>query len=456
MKIIIIFVIPFLLAFSCSSNSINLSNFKPVEMTINKSFNKSVSVLNSIVLKENDKVIIQNISGCETSQFGNKLLVVDIASARVILYDNKIGEIINQYKISNKLFDSLAISDVKIQAYEANRYRKFKFESLKELRIDYKKNKYDTAALFRTLANSINSAKYYNDNIFLTTTIRMPLITIDSLKPFLRDAGNRACILKLDSNLNLLKFIPTQCKVSDDIEIAWIEFSKKFPLGFSFSISNNLIYLSAENEFYSNQGSFNSFDSLTSIMKFDMFGNEISIANFLPDDYCKSRQGYNLQTTPMFASIMDTTYVAYPYGTTIKNLTDNSKFEIYNLPFTNRAGFDYLIKRTKQFSVVSKQTLSESNKVNLLPIRIWKIFRKGNNILVWLAIVKELAPHKYGDAYIIQEYTTNGKLIAYTMIEKRNANGEFRNVTYDNANKQFLFFRKDNKKGWTMEKVKWE
>ena len=450
MKINILIFLPLLVLLSCSTDSMKLVNYEPREYKVNKDYIKKIKVKENIKLQESKEVILKNITDVDLSK--NKLFILDAASSKLVRYNLDNGKIINHFTPSLKLSDSLALSGLEPSYYTAYKDRILKYETIQKGKEIMNRRGYDSSNYSKMMANGVYSFTIYNGYLYLSAVIRTGLYSVDSL-PILQTEGNRCCILQLDTSLKLRNVRPTQRNHKEGNKDDLV---RKFPSGYDFGISNDNIYLAARNCFYDNNKHEDP-GPMTSALKFDMNARELGIIDYLPDDYVSSGQGYQIYYSPFFTSVKNEPYVAYPYGTRIKNLETQSEFELTNLPLTNRAGWDYLIRRENGFSLFTEQKISFSNKINLLPIRIWNLLRKGDNILVVLAIIRENENKmkKCDYQYWVQEYTTDGELVAYGAIPEETKSGVIQTVAYDNYNQQFLIFRKSHS-GFTMEKAIWE
>ncbi len=143
-------------------------------------------------------------------------------------------------------------------------------------------------------------------------------------------------------------------------------------------------------------------------------------------------------------------YCVMPICEKIYNISDNSIINLSNLTNTNNK----YIELIKKNGLNANKIMDEQDNKYFLPNYISGIYIKNNsNFLVWV-ISYHMVENKFQtdkfNHHILQEYSKDGNLIKYYIIEHKNENGLVSFIKYLNNSNEILVCRKISQKGWTL------
>lgn len=455
MKIIFLVIPLTILLLQCSPNISNIINFNDEFNEISELDKKiNLVVSSSTMLKEDNEVILQNITELSIRGKMDQVLVTDATSNISVLYNLNNGNIVKYYKGKRDIADSIAHSGVLPPPFEMLHGRKARYVPIKELIKDIKDNN-EEYMQERTLnfnySCSVRGAKYVGNEIFMLSQVMCFARTDDTLKS-LRIVANLPALLVFDTSLVLKRVSPILPNTQDfNIE------------GHACTIPNDFIYIDDTKEFIITaydgiNKRTNTMLNLTTLNKYNSNLNKYNVISYLPNEYLETKLGYNIDYQPQLLKSADRIFCCYPYSKYIYEIADkqNTAFCLSNLPNYNDNGISYLKKCQNVEKWKTKGYLNEDNIMKLFPLRIWKLFNIGNNLGVFLTIRKEDSNNNFEQIFFIQEYTKDGKLVHYAKIEDLDEHGSISNVDFDSINKELLLFRKHTTRGWTMEKARWQ
>ncbi len=418
---------------SCSFNIFILVIFLLTPLDL---FSKII-VEKNCTIQENENYIIQRISYVDVSPDGKKFLLSDVQCGIIGQFNFYNGNIINYKTPSRDLCDLLALSGTKpMKTYDRDDYKYLTIQSAGEFNPQFK----DESYLKNIINNSFSISKYYKDGIISLASLNVPKVSpaLDAIH--LEPAAEFFCF---DNNLNNKKVLPL-LQMSKDVPPC--------PTSYSFCFFKDNYYITSFD--FSRYNRQKKYDSLPVLAVYDSKVNFIKIKRYIPYLYEYSKLGYRL-TGPslLLATDNEDLYSTHSCVDYIDFLNKSYHLQLKGLPYSNLENFNKLIDYCKK-----KESLQlEINELcSLLPLWIRNLIPIGKQIGV-LSQKYTVKDNEYlTKEFYLQLYKKSGELIKQDTISNINNNGNLEYVTYNNKMKKLMLFRKDEKKGWTMEVAKWE
>ena len=431
------FIIILLLLTKCTSDDFLIEGFKRIKHPVDKTIpSKRLNLIKSIRIEENQNLILSEILGADISPDGKKLLIADLVSKTLNLYDNKTGKIIKFLQANIFLNDSIASSNKNKFLFNCSSYRALKSN-------EYKKYGFNDET--QILRNMFMKAKFINNDKIYALALIYPYSVNDAWQKLIH---NTPVIAVTNGNLKLEKVIVFEVQSNQNIKTK-PDMSYPIPFRFILDKKEDCFYIISTD--YSKQKLSIMDPKLPAVAKYDLNGNYIKKVLYLPESYMKSKGGYTLPHIAYINEIDNQKFFAFRIEDKIYNIDNKIRFKLKNLPYTNDSGFVYY-KKVAKFSRINHIADPPEILKKIFPFRIfWTFTAKNHYNLVELIFDSTAANGDY--YYILQEYTTKGKLLSQTII-----NDDLRNpikyITFDNKNNYLVIFKK-SKKGWTMEKRQW-
>lgn len=373
----------------------------------------------SIILMENDSIILTRITNISMDSKSEKILISDEEGKIIVLYDAESGEIIKPFDININFSDSLAIKG----KYWNDDYRYLSSREIKELN----KEKFDENYFKKYLQNNVITGNFYNDDeIFYTVHIKN-FITKKGIEfnPERLHIGLATALIRFNLIDGNTTFIP--------LEKVYHAFAQ--PYRFYIDKKNEKIIMLSQNYPAYRQGNF---DTLWILASYGFSGNLLELIATLPDEYTKTKLGYSMIFQPSFCiNNKNELICVYPYAERVFNLTRNTYFRMKNLPHSNKTYLDSIEVRPNLVEEFLKRYFY------FLPITIYNVFcGANNNIIITIVHVYQYENGNIIREWIIQEYNYGGELIRQFKFDNKDEKGYLAYIYYDQYKNQFLFFKK--------------
>lgn len=424
---IINILISILFLIACEDQD-EIISFKATSIDIDTNFKKHLKYLDTIILEENDDVIIDNINSIDLCSSGNLLLINAPLTKQLVLYNYKSGKIIKNIQCNSSFSDSVTNSELKPHKFRVrknklieNNWIFLSTENFKEYNIPLK----DTNYMNNLFVNSI----FYKDSIFAKVHVYMPTAYT---KPSIETSWFAyEYFIVYDTLLNHIRTIYPEIKID-----RWIYPGPFWIDNNIFSVANNGIKTEI----------FKRYDSLPTVIEYDLYTGKI-IANqcFLPNEYETSRIGYDAYWAPLISNNNKNILIAYPLVLSIFNSKNQRLFNLKNLPFSNELGFEFYL-RFNNIDFLNNSTHSKEDVFNnLFPIKIKKIITNDDKIYVLLMLEKKGSLKEY----ILQIYNFDGELMSYYFIND-SLNCHLKNILVEEKTNRIILIKK-NKSFWFLE-----
>jgi len=453
-------IIVFILSLTLLSNKCNVTyeNYKPNRQELDKNVPpKEMKLIEEVTLEETEELVLHDILMSDINNSCSILAVTDETNRTLNFYNYENGKILNFIKADLWLVDSIIASGIK----PYNHFNKtYKYLNIK----DYPNYKI-TPELTKLLLNTFMGARFVNDStLIVSALLNAWKTTIDSNNLF--DISN--ALVYCDINGNIKKFLPLESS------------SNLFPTSIPFFYNSQTKTIIMANEDSDRKIIQRKLDSIITFSIYDSVAHFIKQVSFLPETFTKSfLNNLEFSKIPQLCFIKDSCFISYGIDLTIYNLNNEKRFQLKNLPFKNDSGFLLIKEPMKEMyensSKVAAPTINDSgfayqskiskfyisrvskNKItrkiydNLFPVKIANMINTGGTLTVWLYVIDSTVENGY--YYILQEYTTEGKLLSQTnLFDKKEQ--KIRHIAYDSKHNYILIFLK-SKEGWKLEKRKW-
>jgi hypothetical protein len=425
---IFIFII---LLYSCNSNQDRLLEYKAEKLQTDESIEKfSLIPVDTLILEENEDVILQDISSAAVSQNSKYLAVASPPSKQLIIYNYINGKIIKYFYSGSNLSDSVALSKRKPSKWSfSEKLSKYNWEFITINKLVENGRKMEDT--IRIINNMYADAKFISNSLYCNVIVYIPCVNGTHDNYLLGESTT--IIVEYDLNNIKSLVIPESndsvCSLPSD-----------------FLFTKNVIMTSSD---FVRQFTYKKIDSLITLVEYDKYtGDIIDVIGYLPDSYINSKAGYNLWWKPKLTSSANEVYIAYPHDNFIYKKYNKKRFELKNLPFSNKYGFDNFEDYMK-IDFLEKKDLSRKEIINkLFPVVLISLFNYNGHLLMIYQITD---PNKES-YYLLQEYTSDGKLLRQGNYENDQKN-PIQNFVYDETNQYLLIFRKNNE-GWNIQRNK--
>ena len=390
---------------------------------------QTLTKVDSIVLEENEDVLLSIILDCKINNSADKVVVIS-DNQLIVCYDYKNGKILHYNIAGLDLSDSI-LNYNRIppdNPYVIPPRYCLKFMSIEEC----KKYGFSDVEL-QFMNNKFIRVEYNPDN----TISSLALIYIPTLlKDDSRMIYNTAAVVEFDSSLKIKKVVFPNNTL----------FNFTVPDAFASDFFNKQYYITNETPTRYNRLKLK--DSLPVLSIYDEKGEFIKTALFLDEQFIIDDIIVNNENlyTPSVTIINDKIFAMFRFDpNTLYDLISNKKISL------ERPLVDY----TQNFVDYSK-ALKESKKGSKtrellhkhLPICAVKLMNNGTNLIVCYKVILNDET-----SFIYRECDFNGKLISERSFFTK-SDGGISNLLYDKINNYFVFFIK-GEENWTMEKYRW-
>ena len=424
-----------LIFFSCNIDNNKVTQYRPERLSQDKNIEVlSFQVIDTLFIEENENVILTDITSLSISQDGSTMAVTNPSSKQLVLFNDK-GDIIGEFKSGVFLSDSVALSgkEASRQWWDERMLKhNWKYITIAQL----KDHGMEPENAKMVCNNMILIARFLENRLYANTIVYIP--SVNGTGDNWRNWDNRSVILEFEKN-----FSNYSCLIAQYPDNTW-------PMGTGdFYVGNQLILTTMG---YVDQDKKNQKDTMVTLCTYNRKnGDVVESIGWLPDCYEKSNLAYSLWWEPILHMNNDELYIAYPLEDKIYGKYNNVRFELKNLPYSNRRGFelieDYRDLTKKWFKDNEGKELQTRCLHNMFPTRILKILGDDKNLFVFI-LVKVPDEKIY---LLVQKYDYNGKLIAQGKIPYDNDN-VIHQFDYDEKNQMFVFMKK-SKRGWTAERM---
>lgn len=413
-----------LISNKCTLHTKAMKEYTAKKQTVSSDYNsKNQKYINSFTIEEDEDNFISRISDIEIND--EKLTIIDEVSGKINIYNYNDGKYIKSITPGQYIIDSVAKS--KFKSNNATQGIKY---IQKE---DYEKKGIDADYIRSFLRTYFLKIKYNRDEYKVLGLSYIPGEVEGSSKHY---TDNRTFIGTFDKDFNLKNCYPLEV----------LKQSYAVPFFINTLNSGNLIVSSSNFAFRDKKFGF---DSMVTMSIYDYDGKFISNIGYMPEIYYKNNLAYQEKWIPIVTTIENKPYIIYPREMKVYSENNKVNFELYNLPYSNDSGMTYieLFYRAKS---IKGENADPKELGKLVPLEVVYSFNRNNHLGVIYLVFDDNTD--MGFYYILQVYTTNGKLISQANIYD-DPNNQIHNFKYDSQN-DILCIIKKNEEGWTLEKYK--
>ncbi len=413
-------------------------------VSISNLFSK-ISIESKTTIEENEDCIFQTISYIDVSNDGNRILISDAQSGTICQINYSSGKIINYLVPDLTLCDIVANSTARpYKQWEMKNNKvvetlNWKFITFKQAENIYP-GKQNQETMFGLIINNFSISKYNKTGIISLSNIDVPKISDPFVSIFVQGATE---FFQFDNNLKGIKIFPLNQENKDIPPI---------PASSNFCIFKNYYYITSLDP--SRASVDKKSDSLPILAVYDKNGNFIKIKRYLPYYYEFSELGYTLtDRSLLLANDEDDLYASFWFVDYIDFLNKSYHLKLKDLPYAQKDDF----RKLKKYCLEKGSFDVHYYEIfRFLPLMINNIIPVKNDIAVLSSIYTVTGKEYILKEYYLQLYHKTGELVKQDTISNNNKNGALKYVTYNKAKNKLLLFRKDDKKGWSMETAKWD
>ncbi len=347
----------------------------------------------NILLEENDSLIIKKVLSADISPNGKIIAFTDISQEYVATYNVHTGKIQNQYWSNVNLSDYF---------FKYNEYDQT--DASKHFEYGYINN--DTARAHglnpkEDLINSLEKVRFIsNDELQVGSTLRAYYIRYKDTSAVI---SNIASLIKLDTSLNVKKVIIFETSSNEYGNAELI-----------FPLKNNKYIVETHS---CNGEESGKYDSLSLYSQFDSIGKHEKLLCFTPSEYAKLKIGY----TPMYGLSMSEINGKYFWTAMldykIRNLFDNTDFEIKGVDSSNFFAWITFSKKTLSYNYrpvfYAYYLIQNIGNWNDSLIVVYLTDRESNQIIQYYSIIGELKKQ-----YIL--LPPDGQIFEYVLFDSKN------------------------------------
>ncbi|MBS3999280.1 MAG: hypothetical protein KGZ71_02225 [Desulfobulbaceae bacterium] len=426
MKLFILILLTFtLISPKCTMKTKHILDYQPKVIETVKIEKINLELSESLNLEENEDFILVNVTSAAFMNDGNHFGVIN--GSKLAFYDSQTGKIVKVHIASTEFSDLIAKSGKTPYIDSNRRYRKEQSHFLS-------KEEYLEHGITEELADSFIKNRFsivrnINDTIYASLTAYCPFVTSKSEKVY----DNIPIIFKFSKDFEISENVVLELK------------KDKHAISRDFISTNKNLYSTVSSLYYepiNNSG----FQSIPTVAKYDKKGNYLQTVSYQSPNYLTMGGKRLPWVAPRIVSVGDNVMMLYPDELTV--FGENKKmFELQNLPFKNDSGFVYY--QDYQRYCRSKEMQPEIDVMaRLFPIKIMDAFESDNKLYPIILVWDKNKP--MGFYYLIQEYTSDGKLLREVALDDEPEN-QIRQFAFNKYDKELVLFKK-SKTSWTAEK----
>ncbi len=385
---------------------------------------KPLAKAESIILEENENVILSEIEGCDIN-FNSEYIVLASGLKRIIsTYNYKNGKLLHFKKAGLYLTDSIKHTN---RIPPANPYNQIPRYPIRYLTLEEEKEN------MRMIKNVFIKVQYNIDNtISSSALVYLPVLLKDNNK----SVYNTATVVEFDSSLNIKRVIFPNNTLNH------------YTIAFSFiadKIKNQYYFL---NEALGAYHYFKTTDTIAVLAVYDENGEYVKTALYLDKKFANNEFIFlSYMYDPITTTINNTHFAMFPYDpNTLYNLSTDDTISFSN-PIV-----DYSEKYEEARNEIKKLDENESRRKvfeEYMPISAYKLMNNGENLIICYMNKED----EDNVTFIFREYDTNGKFISERTFENEDELN-IQNMLFDKKNNDVVFFVK-GEENWTMEKFRW-
>ncbi|MBS3999282.1 MAG: hypothetical protein KGZ71_02235 [Desulfobulbaceae bacterium] len=424
MKIILItFVTLTLISSNCTMKTQHILEYKPEKLQTQNLNKINIEPKGIIEIEEDENNIIQQITSVAIIGESNTLALIN--GKDLLFYDNTTGKFIKKIEATFEMTDLVAKSGRK--PYIDSNYERRKVEVPYISTTNYTQNGIDGEIAQQFIKNFFMSLKNINNTFYSFGTIYCYYIGSSE-----KSIDNIPVLFVLNDELNIESYVVMDLN------------KNSHAIAYDFYI-NNYIYLSAPG-MYKVPAFGGEFDSYPTAAKYDLEGNFIKSVSHMTNNYLLKGGLKNGWVYPRFIEVNNHIMIVYPEELAV--FGENKKlFDLQNLPFKNDSGFVYYQDYLRYCR--SKEMRPDIDVIaRLFPIKIIDAFENENKFYPIILVWDKNKP--MGFYYLIQEYTSDGKLLREVALDDEPEN-QIRQFAFNKYDKELVLFKK-SKTSWTAEK----
>jgi len=377
----------------------------------------------SVILEENENVILSEIEGCDINYSASKVVLTSGMKQIIAVYNYKKGKIEIFKNAGLYLSDSIKNTN---RIPPANPYNKIPRYPLRYLTIEEENGN------LKMIRNEYINVIYNNDNTISSSAhIYLPVLLKDGNKTIY----NTATIVEFDSSLNIKRVIFPNNTLNH------------YTIAFSFIADKLKKQFYLLNEALGAYHYFKTTDTISILAVYDENGEYVKTALYLDKKFANDEFIFlSYMYNPITTSINNQHFAMFPYDpNTVYNLTTNDTICLSNPIVDYSKKYEEARNRLNTLERNSNET-----KVieEFFPLTVCNVTNNGTNLIICF-----LKKGKESNSFIFREYDTNGKLISERTFENKD-NLNIQNMLYDKKNNYVVFFVK-GEENWTMEKFRW-
>jgi hypothetical protein len=383
----------------------------------------NIELVGVIEIEEDENNIIQHVSAAAINGESNTLALIN--GKDLLFYENLTGKFIKKIEATFEMTDLVANSGRR--PYIDSNYNRRKNEVPYISTANYSENGIDGEIARRFIKNYFMSLKNINNTFYAFGTIYCYYIGSSE-----KSIDNIPVLFKIDNEFNIDSHIVMDLR------------KNRHAVASDFHINKNLYLTSPGSYLEPVYGS--DFQSYPTAAKYDLEGNFIEPIAYMTRNYLLKGGLKNGWVYPKLIEVNNQIRMLYPEELAV--FGENKKlFDLQNLPFNNDSGFVYY--QDYQRYCRSKEMRPEIDVMaRLFPIKIMDAFESDNKLYPIILVWDKNKP--MGFYYMIQEYTSDGKLLREVKLDDEPEN-QIRRFAFNKYDKELVLFKK-SKIGWTAEK----
>lgn len=401
--------------------AINSCNGKELKPSIES---KPLSKAESIILEENEDVILSDIEGCDINSNSNKIVLTSGMKRIIVIYNYNNGSLKYFKKAGLYLTDSIKHTN---RVPPANPYNQIPRYPIRYLTLEEEKEN------MRMIKNVFIKVQYNIDNTISSSAhVYLPVLLEDNNKT----VYNTATVVEFDSSLNIKRVIFPNNTLNH------------YTIAFSFIADELKKQYYLLNEALGAYHYFKTTDTISVLAVYDENGEYVKTALYLDKKFANNEFIFlSYMYNPITTSINNQHFAMFPYDPiTFYNLSTDDTISLSN-PIV-----DYSEKYEEARNEIKKLDENDSRRKvfeEYMPLSAYKLMNNGENLIICYLNKED----EDVASFIFREYDTNGKLISERTFENKD-NLNIQNMLYDKKNNFVVFFVK-GEENWTMEKFRW-
>lgn len=424
MRLLLLLSLTLLLTASqCTMKTQHILDYEPKKLQTQNIPKINIELVGVIEIEEDENNIIQHVSAAAINGESNTLALIN--GKDLLFYENLTGKFIKKIEATFEMTDLVANSGRR--PYIDSNYNRRKNEVPYISTANYSENGIDGEIARRFIKNYFMSLKNINNTFYAFGTIYCYYIGSSE-----KSIDNIPVLFKIDNEFNIDSHIVMDLR------------KNRHAVASDFHINKNLYLTSPGSYLEPVYGS--DFQSYPTAAKYDLEGNFIEPIAYMTRNYLLKGGLKNGWVYPKLIEVNNQIRMLYPEELAV--FGENKKlFDLQNLPFNNDSGFVYY--QDYQRYCRSKEMRPEIDVMaRLFPIKIMDAFESDNKLYPIILVWDKNKP--MGFYYMIQEYTSDGKLLREVKLDDEPEN-QIRRFAFNKYDKELVLFKK-SKIGWTAEK----